>query len=124
MEFDPTFTWSNIFALAAMVFSLGGAIFTLFRTRRTDVSDKFAAVDTRFKAGSDRMNGLELRVQATEQKLATMPEKDDIHSLQLLLSEMGGELKAMRASMRAIAESQTRLEHISSRHEDYLRENT
>ncbi|AHD01180.1 hypothetical protein METH_11270 [Leisingera methylohalidivorans DSM 14336] len=92
-------------------------MYTWFATRRSNV-------DARFKAGSDRMNALESRIQSTEQTLSTMPEKDDIHSLQLLLSDMGGELKAMRASMRGIAESQTRLEHISSRHEDYLREKT
>jgi hypothetical protein len=117
MAFDPTFTWANALTLGSYAVAVAAVVYTWFATRRSDV-------DARFKAGSDRMNRLELRVQTTEQTLATMPEKDDIHSLQLLLSEMGGELKAMRASMRAIADSQTRLEHISSRHEDYLRENT
>ncbi|WP_044008396.1 DUF2730 family protein [Leisingera methylohalidivorans] len=117
MEFDPTFTFSNLLTTGNYAAALGCVIYTWFATRRSNV-------DARFKAGSDRMNALESRIQSTEQTLSTMPEKDDIHSLQLLLSDMGGELKAMRASMRGIAESQTRLEHISSRHEDYLREKT
>lgn len=117
MEFDPTFTWSNLLTSGSYAIAVGAVIYTWFATRRSDV-------DARFKAGSNRMNDLEKRIQAAEQTLSTMPEKEDIHSLQLLLSEMGGELKAMRATMRGIAESQTRLEHISSRHEDYLRENT
>ncbi|UWQ76815.1 DUF2730 domain-containing protein [Leisingera sp. M658] len=117
MEFDPTFTFSNLLTTGSYAVALGCVIYTWFATRRSNV-------DARFKIGSDRMNDLDKRIQAAEQKLSTMPEKDDIHSLQLLLTEMGGELKAVRTSIRAIAESQTRLEHISSRHEDYLREKT
>lgn len=116
MAFDPTFTVSHLLTSGSYAVALACAVYTWFVTRRSNV-------DARFTEGSKRMNDLDKRVQAVEQKLATMPEKDDIHALQLLLSDMGGELKAMRASMRGIAESQTRLEHISSRHENYLLEN-
>jgi len=107
--FDPTISLPFLLTAAAM-------LFTWFRTRRS-------GVDERFKAGSKRMADLELRVQAVELSLGTMPDKDDMHSLQLMLSEMGGDMKAMRATMRSVAESQGRLEIVTTRHEDYMREN-
>jgi len=116
MEFDPTFTVSNAFAVVNLLIAVGAMAFTWIRTRRSDVENQF-------KAGSKRMGETEKRLQSVEEKLQTMPDKDDMHSLQLTLSEMNGEMKATRATMRSIAESQTRLEHSVTRHEDYLREN-
>jgi len=109
LELDPTVSLPFILTAGAM-------LFTWFRTRSSDVED-------RFRAGSKRMDALELRAQATELAMANMPDKDDMHSLQLMLSEMGGEMKAIRATMRSVAESQSRLEIITTRHEDYMREN-
>jgi hypothetical protein len=70
------------------------------------------------------MDELNLRLAAAEQSIATMPGKDDLHGLQLTLAEMAGEMKAIRVSVRGVAESQGRLESIVTRHEDYLRENS
>lgn len=101
---------------------LGTVIYTWFATRRKDVDSDFKAVAARLSTGSKRMDALELRAQATELALGNMPNKDDMHSLQLMLSEMGGDMKAMRATMRSVAESQGRLEIVTTRHEDYMRE--
>ena len=109
MEFDLTLTWSALIALATI-------LFTWYRTRDQRFEDKF-------QAGSKRMNEQDLRLQKIEQQLEAMPDKDDMHGLQLTLADMNGEMKAMRATMRSVAESQGRLETIVTRHEDYLREN-
>jgi hypothetical protein len=103
---------------------LGGIIYTWFATRQKDVDEAFKAISERLDTGSKRMDALELRAQATELALTNMPDKDDMHSLQLMLSEMGGEMKAMRATMRSVAESQGRFETVLTRHEDYLRDHT
>jgi len=102
--------------LISFVFSIGAIVLAWFLTRRKDV-------DSQFKKGSDRMDGLELRIQKTEQTVDVMPAKDDMHKLEVLLAEMGGDMKAMRATMRGMAESQVRTETAVSRHEDYLRGN-
>ncbi|UWQ93000.1 DUF2730 domain-containing protein [Rhodobacteraceae bacterium M382] len=109
MQFDPTLTWSALIAFATI-------LFTWYRTRDQRFEDKF-------QAGSKRMNEQDLRLQRIEQQIEAMPDKDDMHAMQLTLADINGELKAVRSTMRAIAESQNRLETISSRHEDYLREN-
>jgi hypothetical protein len=114
MEIDPTLTMGNALTAGSYAVALCVAVYTWFVTRRSDV-------DQRFKAGSKRMADLELRVQAAEQELATVPDKDSFHRLELMLAEMGGDLKAMRANTRAIADSQDRLENIVGRHEDHLR---
>ncbi|WP_158971972.1 DUF2730 family protein [Chachezhania sediminis] len=101
----------------SLVVSLCSAAYAFFATRRKDV-------DRRFDEGSKRMDRHDLRLQAVEQAIQTMPGKDDMHRLELHLSEMSGDMKAMSATMMAMAESQTRTERIVSRHEDHLRGTT
>lgn len=61
-----------------------------------------------------------LRLGALEQALADTPGRKDMHDLHLALSEMRGDLKEMRATMRGNNEVMRRLETIVSRHEDHL----
>lgn len=117
MQFDPTFSVSNLLALVTLTVSLATALYSWLANRRTDVDEKF-------KDGSKRMAGLELRVQKVEHEISTTPRKDDMHALHLLLSEQSGELKAIRTSLRALNESTSQLAHSVTRHEDYLRENS
>lgn len=114
--FDPTIS-------VAVVITLGNMLFTWYRTRDRNI-------EARFKDGSKRMAELELEntqikseLKSFEQQIAALPRQSEMHGLQLLLSEMGGDMKAMRATMKSMAESQGRLETIVTRHEDYLREN-
>lgn len=117
----------------SVLLSFGSIIFAWFRTRRKDVDDKIEAArtyvdselekrDSRLDNGSKRMTNLEMRQQASEQALANMPGKDHLHRLEVALAEMIGDLKAMNASMSAIAESQRRTEKIVGAHESHLRE--
>jgi len=108
-DFDPTVTLPLLVSVAAMAFAW-------FRTRRHDV-------DERFDAGRKKMTDLEQRMSAAEMSLLALPGKDDMHQLQLMLTEMAGDMKATRATMRALGESVARQEGIVSRHEDHMREN-
>lgn len=123
-EFDPTVSLS-------LLMSVGVFVFTWFKTRGKDLDEKFEKIssefmtrDARLDNGSRRMTTLEMRQQATEQALENLPGKDHLHRLEVALAEIGGDLKAMNASMNSLAESQKRTEKIVSDHEGHLRENT
>lgn len=115
VEFDLTVTLSLIVSLTAMMFAW-------FRTRRKDLDGKFDRIDERLTGGSRRMNTYDLRLQALEQTVDSMPGKDHLHRLEVALTEIGGDLKAMTASMNSVAESQRRTEAVVMAHEDHLRE--
>ena len=98
-----------------LIFSIVALLLAWWRTRRS-------AIDELFRAGRKRMDDHDRRVQALEQDVRAMPGREDLHSIQLTLAEMGGDMKAMRVAMKSVAESVARQETITSRHEDYLRE--
>ncbi|MBM1816244.1 DUF2730 family protein [Sulfitobacter pseudonitzschiae] len=100
----------------ALVVSIGAMVYSFLVNRRKDV-------DQRFTDGSRRMDRLDGRVASLEQEVKVMPGKDDVHSLQMTLSDVRGDMKAMAATMSAMAESINRTENIVTRHEDHLREN-
>lgn len=108
-EFDTTVTLPLIVSIATLAFAW-------YRTRRS-------AVDELFRSGRKRMEEQERRIQSLEQSVKEAPGREDFHAIQLTLAEMGGDMKAMRANMKAVADSVARQEQITSRHEDYMREN-
>lgn len=93
--------------------SVGAMIYSFFVNRRKDV-------DERFREGSKRMDRHDGRIAALEQTVQAMPEKEDLHQLQLKLAEMNGSLLHMTAVMEGNAQIMGRLETIVSRHEDHL----
>lgn len=109
MNFDPDLALK----LAGFAMSIGTMIYVFFATRRHDVDEKF-------KEGSKKFSDLELRVQLLEVAVQSLPQKDDMHALALTLAEINGEMKAMRAVMRAMSDSMTRTESIVMRHDEYL----
>ena len=98
------------------IFSVGAMIYTYFMTRRQDV-------EKRFKAGSKRMDDLEAQLAKTSMRVDALPEKDDMHAMQLTLSEMAGSLNTMSERLRSSNEIMRRLETVVNRHEDHLLEN-
>lgn len=108
-DFDYTVSLSLIVSVATVVFAW-------FRTRRHDVDERFAS-------GSKKLADLEKRLSAAEMAMLALPGKDDMHQLQLMMAEMAGDMKAIRATMRSLGESVARQEGIVSRHEDHMREN-
>ncbi len=105
-QFDLTVTLSLILSVITLVFAW-------MRTRRQDV-------EQRLKAGDDKLEAHDLRLARLEQTLTGMPAKDDMHTLQLSLTEMRGDLREMRATMKGSNEIMRRLETIVTRHEDHL----
>ena len=66
------------------------------------------------------MDRHEARILVTEQKISALPDKDDMHKLQIELTRMVGTLGQMQAVMEGNANIMERLENIVSRHEDFL----
>lgn len=104
--------------LAAL--SISNIIYTWWRTRDRDSESRRAALEERFRQGSNRMDRHEQRLNSIEQTLRTMPEKDDMHELQLSMGELKGELRELRAVMEGNNKIMGRLETIVGRHEDHL----
>lgn len=107
-SFDSTITISLVFSI--LVF-----LFAWYRTR----DDKLTA---RLKNGSDRMDRQEARINQLEQSVTTLPNKDDLHALQLEMVRQTGSLAEMSASFQGSVKIMERLEAIVSRHEDHLLE--
>lgn len=99
----------------AFVISIGVGIYAFFVNRRKDV-------DQRFHDGTQRMNRLQERISTIEHEVKQMPGKDEVSDLRVMLADMGGDMKAMTATMLAMSKSMERLENSVSRHEDHLRE--
>lgn len=102
-------------AALSMLLSVGTAIWNIF----SGPSRKNAE---RLGAHGKELDALAGRVAALEQAQRSMPTKDDMHALHLGMSEMRGDMKAMRASMEGNAKVMGRLETIVTRHEDHLLE--
>lgn len=68
---------------------------------------------TRLDGHATRLSEHDQRLTGVETALRDMPSKSDIHSLELSMSDVRGDLRAMREIMG-------RMETILSRHEDHL----
>ena len=77
-------------------------------------------IERRFQEGSKRMDRHDLRLQALEQTVQGMPGKDDMHRLELQLSEIAGDMKGMSATMLGMSQSMARTEKIVGRHDEHL----
>ncbi|WP_456387923.1 DUF2730 family protein [Profundibacter sp.] len=110
MNFDinPTITMNLILSVIVIFFAW-------FRTRNHNVDDEF-------KTLTDRMDRHSGRIAALEQTITVMPDKDDMHKLQIEMVKMTGNLGQIQAVMEGNAKIMTRLEDIVSRHEDHLLE--
>ncbi|WP_027237258.1 DUF2730 family protein [Leisingera caerulea] len=113
MEFDPTFTWSNIVAFVTLAVSLGTAVYAWISSRRTNVEE-------RFKQGSDRMDRHENRLLALEHTVKEMPSREDVHKIELAMERVNGTMGRMEAVLEGNQQIMGRLESIVSRHEDHL----
>lgn len=60
------------------------------------------------------------RLELIERQIAGAPGRDDMHALHIGLTEMHGDLREMRATMKGNNDIMQRLENIVTRHEDHL----
>lgn len=110
---QPAFDLGPALALTLAALNIINIIYTWWRTRDQNV-------ESRFKAGSERMDRHDARIASVEQTLRAQPTKEDLHALHLTIKEMQGELKAMTAVMDGNTKIMSRLETIVARHEDHL----
>jgi len=113
MEYDFRVTLPFLLTLVTL-------IYTWWRTRDRNVDDRFKGVDERFKLGSERMDRHDARLASIEQTLRGLPAKQDMHELQISITELKGELKTMAAVIDGRNRLMERLETIVERHEDHL----
>lgn len=67
-----------------------------------------------------RIDSHEARLSSVEQTLTGMPGREDVHKMQLSISELGGYLREMRAEMKGTSEIIKRIEFSVDRHESHL----
>lgn len=108
--------WDLIWKGAGVIAPLLVAVYTFVATRKKDVNARLDAMGDRLDSHGQKIARLETTVQS-------MPGRDDTHKLELLLAQMAGDMKAMRAAMDGMRESLVRTEDIVGRHEDHLRGN-
>ncbi|HAS88266.1 DUF2730 family protein [Maridesulfovibrio sp.] len=59
-------------------------------------------VGNKFKGFDKRLDSVESRLTKAETDLCNLPSKDSLHKIELSLSEMGGDLKAMKTLVEKI----------------------
>ncbi len=102
-----------ILKAASFFGSIGAVAYTFFATRQKDL-------DVCLDAGSERMDRHERRITSLEQTVAALPDRGDIHKLELHMTRIGGTMERMEAVMEGNQKIMSRLELIVSRHEDHL----
>ncbi len=115
LKFDLTVTLTFLLSVLAMVFAW-------WRTRDRNLDQRFEAVDQRFREGADRMTRHDARLNLMEAAMRELPTRSDLHQLQLGMSEMRGDMRALIAKLEGQSEIMTRVETIVSRHEEHLME--
>lgn len=67
-----------------------------------------------------RLDRHEARLSSAEQTLKGLPGREDVHRMQISISELGGFLREMRAEMKGTGEIIRRIELAVDRHENHL----
>lgn len=104
---DPTFfqTWVPI-ALGCV--NLGGWIWAILQSpakKNADAITKLADAIATNKAMADAMMlGLERRTATLEDAIKHLPDKESIHRLELNVSSMSGDMKALTETIKAVRE--------------------
>jgi hypothetical protein len=106
--FDLTVTLGVIVAVVA-------AIVGWVRAGRRDIDDRIAGL-------AARADGQAGRIAAVEHIIGGLPGLDQVHTVQLSLADMRGELREIRALMQGNVQVMQRLEAIVTRHEEHLLE--
>jgi hypothetical protein len=93
--------------------SLITIVVVFFKTRRKDFDDAI-------EKNSKRVDAQEIRILSLEQTVASMPEKDDMHRMELAMEKITGKLDVVATHMSGQKDVMKRLENVVTRHEDHL----
>ncbi len=75
---------------------------------------------SRFLALKRDINGLGVRLAIAEREIQQKPGSDVIHELALLVKDISGDMKEVRAELKGVRETLRRVDKVTCRHEDYL----
>ena len=67
-----------------------------------------------------RLDDHDMRINGMEQSQRALPTSDDLHTLEIAMERLKGEIKTMSAVMSGQSDIMQRLEAIVSRHENHL----
>lgn len=105
-----------LWAMAALTLvNLASILWTIF-------SSPAKAAAKRVDELAGRTDAQEFRIVSLEQAQRALPSSTDLHELELAMSELKGEMKAMSAVIRGQSDIMVRLEGIVGRHEQHLLE--
>lgn len=83
----------------------------------------WTGIAARHKGVNDRIGALEERVRETETTLRSTPGRDEVHSINVGLAKIEGQLSTIGAHMQGQRELMGRLEKVVGRHEEqFIRE--
>jgi len=99
--------------IISSVFSIGALVVAWIATRRK-------AINERLDTGSKRMDAHDLEIAALQAQVKSMPGKDDLHRVELSLSTIGGDIKALTAGVEANGETMSRFIRVVERQEQHL----
>jgi phage-related tail protein len=108
--------WSGLIALIGGLMVLISFVSTI-RTWMSSEARKNAKDVAELR---ETYQGLNARVTAAEDAIKAMPGRDDMHRLEIMMTDMSGDMKAVRATMRGMSDSMTAISTAVSRHEDHL----
>ena len=109
MDFSPA-NWMQLVTtvLAVLAFSV-----SIYSTRRRDIDKRLRSIETQVDQADRRLVAIETELQAR-------PAQKDLHALQVAVTEIGGELKAVRAAIEGHVKLVERLDTILERQENFL----
>jgi len=99
--------------LGSLAFSLLAMIVAFWRSTARGVYARFELADRERQV-------LARRVDALDAALGGLPGRDDLHGIQIHLSELRGDLKTMTAVLGGQGEILRRVEATMTRHEEHL----
>lgn len=77
-------------------------------------------ISRRHQATDDDLHALETRVATFEARLGYAPSADQVHNLDRHIVELGGDVKALKATMEGFSGSLGSIAKMVDRHEDHL----
>lgn len=77
---------------------------------RTDHQSAVASLDTKFNRSMEKIDKVEDRVAQLESEFRHLPDRSSVHTIQLSLSDLKGELKAMGEQLKPVAAISERLQ--------------
>lgn len=118
-------TWADLKDIAAVVSPVGTILLAIalaylrghFVTRK-----EHEAVVLKQAEMKERLDRGDARFTQLGERIATLPTRQDMHELALAVTAMGGDLKAVTASMTGLRDITERIEAAVARHESIFAE--